>query len=85
MLRVRVAEMQRSVLKQLGIDLEAVFSVGNFTADLLNVNPFTLSTVGSLNARQPGPQLSRMATPTFPASSPPWSATACCAPSPSRP
>ncbi len=50
MLKVRVAEMQRSVLKQLGVDLEAVFSVGNFTADLLNVNPFTLSTVGSLNA-----------------------------------
>ena len=49
MLKVRVAEMQRTVLKQLGIDLDAAFSIGNFSADLVNNNPFTLSTIGALN------------------------------------
>jgi pilus assembly protein CpaC len=50
MLKVRVAEMQRNVLKQLGINTEAVFSIGEFTADWFNVNPFSLSSIGALNA-----------------------------------
>ncbi|MDP9136590.1 MAG: type II and III secretion system protein family protein [Pseudomonadota bacterium] len=50
MLKVRVAEMQRTVLKQLGINTDSVFSIGKFTADFFNVNPFTLSSAGPLNA-----------------------------------
>jgi pilus assembly protein CpaC len=48
MLKVRVVEMQRTVLKQLGINYDAVFSIGKFTADLVNVAPFSLSPVGFL-------------------------------------
>jgi pilus assembly protein CpaC len=40
MLKVRVVEVQRRVLKQLGINTQAVFSVGNITANLANINPF---------------------------------------------
>jgi pilus assembly protein CpaC len=40
MLRVRVVEIQRKVLKQLGVNTQAVFSVGNISANLANINPF---------------------------------------------
>ena len=49
MLKVRVAEMQRNVLKQLGVDTEAMFLDRQFTVDFFNVNPFRLSPVGALN------------------------------------
>lgn len=48
MLKVRVAEMQRSVLKQLGIDIDAAFSIGNLSAHFISSNPFTLATTGAL-------------------------------------
>lgn len=41
MLKVRVAEVQRNVLKQFGINTTAVFSLGKFAFDLANINPFT--------------------------------------------
>ncbi|MET0483355.1 MAG: type II and III secretion system protein family protein [Aestuariivirgaceae bacterium] len=43
MLRVRVAELQRDVLKQFGIDTRALFSSGGLTVGYLNANPFTLN------------------------------------------
>jgi pilus assembly protein CpaC len=43
MLRVRVAELQRDVLKQFGIDTRALFSSGGLTVGFLNVNPFTIN------------------------------------------
>lgn len=43
MVRVRVAEMQRSLAKQLGVDLRAVFDVGgNVPVSLISSNPFSL-------------------------------------------
>ncbi len=43
MLRVRIAELQRDVLKQFGIDTDVAFAVGeNFTAQFFNPNPFTV-------------------------------------------
>lgn len=48
MLKVRVAEVQRTVAKQLGVDLEAMFKLGETSFDLLSVNPFTAGT--TLNA-----------------------------------
>ena len=43
MLRVRVAEMQRSLSKQLGTDLEAAFSIGkNIPFAFVSDNPFSL-------------------------------------------
>ena len=47
-LRVRIAEVQRDVLKQLGVDYNAAFSSGSFTAGMLTGNPFVLN--GSLAA-----------------------------------
>jgi pilus assembly protein CpaC len=43
MLRVRVAELQRDVLKQFGIDTRALFSSGGLTVGFLNANPFTIN------------------------------------------
>jgi pilus assembly protein CpaC len=43
MLRVRVAELQRDVLKQFGIDTRTLFSSGGLTVGFLNVNPFTIN------------------------------------------
>jgi pilus assembly protein CpaC len=43
MLRVRVAELQRDVLKQFGIDTRALFTSGGLTVGCLNVNPFTIN------------------------------------------
>lgn len=43
MLRVRIAELQRDVLKQFGIDTDVAFRVGQeFAARFFNTNPFTL-------------------------------------------
>src|SRR5262249_1505056 len=41
MLKVTVAEVQRSIIKQMGIDLAASFSYGTSVVNFLNVNPFT--------------------------------------------
>lgn len=54
LLKVRVAEMQRNVLKQLGINVEAVFEIGKFTFDFFNVNPFSLASSGALNSSSTG-------------------------------
>lgn len=48
-LKVTVAEMQRTVLKQLGVDLTAAFSIGKTVLNLATVNPFTLNTAGALS------------------------------------
>jgi pilus assembly protein CpaC len=43
MVRVRVAEMQRTLAKQLGVDFRAVFDVGgNVPINLISSNPFSL-------------------------------------------
>tara|TARA_R110002124_G_scaffold1051_7_gene5519 strand:- start:1874 stop:3319 length:1446 start_codon:yes stop_codon:yes gene_type:complete len=42
MLKVTVAEMQRSVIKQLGVDLSAVGALGNFALNLATINPFSI-------------------------------------------
>jgi pilus assembly protein CpaC len=41
MLKVRIAEVQRNILKQLGINTSALFSVGKFFLNLQNLNPFS--------------------------------------------
>src|SRR6202012_998331 len=41
MLKVTVAEIQRSVVKQLGIDLNANLSYGTSVVNFSNSNPFT--------------------------------------------
>jgi pilus assembly protein CpaC len=41
MLRVRVAEVQRTVLKQFGINWQAMFDVGKFAFNLASINPFS--------------------------------------------
>ncbi len=41
MLRVRVAEVQRTVLKQFGINWQAMFDVGKFAFNLVQINPFS--------------------------------------------
>ena len=47
-LRVRIAEVQRDVLKQLGVDYNAAFASGSFAAGMLTGNPFLFS--GALGA-----------------------------------
>jgi pilus assembly protein CpaC len=43
MLRVRVAEMQRTLSKQLGVNFRAMFDIGkNIPVDISNINPFSL-------------------------------------------
>lgn len=42
LLRVTVAEMQRTVLKQLGVDLTNTFDIGSTIINFNTVNPFTL-------------------------------------------
>jgi pilus assembly protein CpaC len=49
MLRVRIAEVQRDVLKQLGVDVQALFSIGKFSFNLANLNPFSANTTGLLS------------------------------------
>jgi pilus assembly protein CpaC len=41
MLKVRIAEVQRNVLKQLGINTTALFTVGTLSLALSNINPFS--------------------------------------------
>lgn len=50
MLRVVVAEVQRNMLKQFGVNLGAVINAGNFTTAILAANglPLTGSTLGNL-------------------------------------
>ncbi len=43
LLRVRVLEMQRTVLKQLGVDVAALIGTGNVVFDIASVNPFSLN------------------------------------------
>lgn len=43
MLKVTVAEMQRTVLKQMGVDLAAAIDIGSTVLNLATVNPFTLA------------------------------------------
>lgn len=49
-LKVSVVEMQRTVLKQLGVDLTAQFDISRTVLNLATVNPFTLSSTGALSA-----------------------------------
>ncbi|QIG48834.1 type II and III secretion system protein family protein [Nordella sp. HKS 07] len=48
MLKVRIAEVQRNVLKQFGINTTAIFSIGKFAFDLANINPFTSAPISLL-------------------------------------
>ncbi len=48
-LKVTVAEMQRTVLKQLGVDLTAAFDISRTVVNLASLNPFTLNTAGALS------------------------------------
>ena len=41
MLKVRIAEVQRNVLKQFGIDVTAAFQIGKFALNVASINPFT--------------------------------------------
>ncbi len=45
MLRVRVMEVQRNVLKQVGVDTNNMLRLGNATLSLITANPFTLNNV----------------------------------------
>ena len=53
MIKITVAEMQRTVIKQLGIDVNGTFSAGPASFNFSNQNPFTtappLSSTNSLN------------------------------------
>ncbi|MBL8788942.1 MAG: type II and III secretion system protein family protein [Rhizobiales bacterium] len=40
MLKVKVVEIRRDVLKQLGVDFQALIKAGNFAFNLSNINPF---------------------------------------------
>ncbi len=51
MLKVRIAELQRDVLKQFGVDSQQLFQIGNLAANFVTVNPFTLG-AGALNPSQ---------------------------------
>ncbi|MGE3872740.1 MAG: type II and III secretion system protein family protein [Parvibaculaceae bacterium] len=48
MLKVRIAEVQRNVLKQLGINTTALFSIGKFAFSLQNINPFSSPLISPL-------------------------------------
>jgi pilus assembly protein CpaC len=53
MLKVKVVEIQRDVLKQLGVNLKALIDAGNFAFNLSNINPFSsdlLSPLGGYKA-----------------------------------
>lgn len=54
MLKVRVAEVQRNVLKQFGINTTAVFSIGQFAFDLANINPFPTPPISLFGGYQGG-------------------------------
>ena len=48
MIRVSVAEVQRSILKQFGINVGALINQGNFTTAILSENAFPLTTAAGL-------------------------------------
>lgn len=48
MLKVRIAEVQRNVLKQFGINTTAMFSIGKFALNLANINPFPSTLISPL-------------------------------------
>ncbi len=48
MIRVVVAEVQRSILKQFGINLGALLNQGNFTTSILSQNAFPITTAAGL-------------------------------------
>jgi pilus assembly protein CpaC len=48
MLRVRVTEIQRDVLKQFGIDTQALFSSASFAGNIANIIPLTANPTGLL-------------------------------------
>lgn len=52
MLKVRIAEVQRNVLKQLGINTTAMFSIGQLAFDLRSINPFTSPLLSPLGGYQ---------------------------------
>jgi pilus assembly protein CpaC len=43
MLKVKVVEIQRDVLKQMGVDLQAVLSAGQAVFNVATINPFSLA------------------------------------------
>jgi pilus assembly protein CpaC len=50
MLKVQVVEIQRDVLKQMGIDLRAILSAGKFAFNLASVNPFSQNLLSAASA-----------------------------------
>ena len=54
MLKVRIAEVQRNILKQFGINTTALFSIGKFAFNLANINPFTSTLISPLGLYQGG-------------------------------
>jgi pilus assembly protein CpaC len=57
MLKVTVAEMQRNVIKQLGVDLSTAADIGNFALRLSTINPFSIqgAAIGGLTSAAPNP------------------------------
>jgi pilus assembly protein CpaC len=49
MLKVKVVEIQRDVLKQFGVDLSALLDAGKFAFNLANINPFSNSLIAPLS------------------------------------
>jgi pilus assembly protein CpaC len=45
MLKVKVLEVKRTVLKQFGIDFSAILDVGKFAFNLASINPFSTTTI----------------------------------------
>lgn len=54
-LRVRIAEVKRTVTRGLGINWKAMGSIGNWTVDFLTTNGLGLATAGATNALRIGP------------------------------
>lgn len=65
MLRVTVAEVQRTLLKQLGVNLGAAINAGNFSTALLSSNALPLTAAAGLGAL-PIPAISTMGDPADP-------------------
>ncbi len=63
MLKVTVAEVQRSVLKQLGVNLGGAINAGNFSTTLLTENALPLTAAAGLG-RLPIPGVSTAGSPT---------------------
>ena len=66
MLKVTVAEVQRSVLKQLGVNLGGAINAGNFSTTLLTENALPLTAAAGLG-RLPIPGISTAGNPADPA------------------